>query len=113
LGSVYVTDEALLSYRAIRSDSSYHFSFAASRAPVTVPTPPVLSGSHFEHGRWIYTTLTWSTDAEAVDVYRNGELIDTVYDVNTSTYEYSKKRSQTYTVCRAGTTFCSEAYTAK
>ncbi|MEJ2500589.1 MAG: hypothetical protein P8Y65_05585 [Campylobacterales bacterium] len=37
-GSVYVTDEALLSYRAIRSDSSYHFSFAASRAPVTVPT---------------------------------------------------------------------------
>ncbi len=103
--TAFTTDESLSSFTSIAGDGGNIF-------VAFVPTiaPPELSGSHYRKRRWIRTTLTWTTEASAVDVYRNGELIDTVSEVNSATYVYKKKHSQIYQVCNAGTDDCSAVY---
>ncbi|MES9988426.1 MAG: hypothetical protein ABW077_10990 [Candidatus Thiodiazotropha endolucinida] len=105
--TAFTTDESLLNFTPIAGDGGNIF-------VAFVPTiaPPELSGSHYRNGRWIRTTLTWTTEATAVDVYRNDELIDTVSGMNSATYNYHKKYSQSYQVRNMGTENCSEIYLA-
>jgi len=106
-GNAFITDESLSTFTPIAASSGNTFvAFVPSIAA------PELSGSHYRQRRWIYTTLTWDTTAPAVDVYRNGVLIDTVSGSNTATYRFRKKLSQVYLVCNAGTQDCSDAYVA-
>jgi hypothetical protein len=113
-GEIYLTDESLNSYTQILVSSSN--TFVAFTTPVQYePTPeaPVLTGSHRKRGRNIVTTLNWTTQAPAVDVYFNGELLETLNDTNTATYYYFKKLSQEFMVCNIGTLDCSEPYTSR
>ncbi|HEX7028491.1 MAG TPA: hypothetical protein VF268_14720 [Gammaproteobacteria bacterium] len=112
-GEVYLTDENLSSFSEIPVSTSD--TFVSFVTPVTFPedpAPPVLSGSHKRRGRDIQTTLIWSTDASGVDVYFNGQLVETVTERNTATYSYFKKLSQVFVVCNAGTLDCSNQYVA-
>ena len=108
-GQVYVTDESLADFTEIVATSMNTFAaFVPPEAPLAAP---VISGSHSRKGRWITTTLTWATEAPAVDVYFNNILIDTLTST-TATYKYNKKISQTFVVCNTGTQDCSEEYIA-
>lgn len=109
-GQAYLTDESLSSFSEISAGTSS--TFVAFVTPVTLPepAPPVLVGSHERQGRNIHTTLNWTTEATGVDVYFNGQLIDTVTDANTASYSYFKKLSQVFVVCNIGTSDCSNEY---
>ncbi len=112
-GRVYLTDEALSSFHEIVASNTN--AFVAFSTPGTSPkdfAPPVLEASQRKRGRNIETTLTWSTEAEAVDVYFNGQLIDGQLAGSTATYAYFKKISQVFLVCNTGTQACSEEYIA-
>lgn len=74
------------------------------------PPAPVLDGSHYRKGRWIYTTLSWTTEAQGVDVYYNGELIETHFESTSATYSNVKQEAQVYVVCNTGTSDCSDEY---
>ena len=108
-GKAFVTDESLAEFTEIVATSMS--AFAAFVPPEPPLAAPVLSGDHSRKGRWITTTLTWVTEAPAVDVYFNNILIDT-FASNTATYKYSKKISQTFVVCNTGTQDCSDEYIA-
>lgn len=107
--NAFITDESLSTFTAIAFSSDNIF---VAFVPTLAIAAPELSGRHFRFHRWIYTRLTWDTEALEVDVYRNGELIDTVSGANTASYWYHKKFSQAYVVCNAGTQDCSDAYVA-
>ena len=77
-----------------------------------VPQAPELSGSHYRQGRNIITTLNWVTEAEGVDVYYNGQLLETITAANEATYYYFKKFAQEFMVCNIGTDDCSVTYVA-
>jgi hypothetical protein len=105
-----LTDETLSSFSEIFVSTSNTFvSFVPPAAP---PAPPVLLGTHTKQGRNIQTTLNWSTDAVGVDVYFNGQLIDSVSGTSTSTYSYFKKLPQVFMVCNIGSEDCSNQYIA-
>jgi hypothetical protein len=109
----YLMDESLTSYQAFTSPDDYVFvAFASPYQFTPPPAAPMLSGSHYRHGRYIYTTLNWETEAEAVDVWYNGDLLETLSGVDTADYQFSKKQAQVFQVCNAGTEDCSEAYLA-
>jgi hypothetical protein len=110
LGRVYLTHETLSTFDGIQITNSNTFVSFAS--PVTTPEPPVLSGSHRRRGRNIQTTLSWSTDASGIDVYFNGQFVESISGKNTAVYTHFKKLSQVFVVCNAGTTDCSEEYVA-
>jgi hypothetical protein len=113
-GEIYLTDESLNSYTEILVSSSV--TFVAFTTPVQyepTPEPPVLTGSHRKRGRNIVTTLNWSTQATAVDVYFNGDFLETISNTNTARYSYFKKMSQSFMVCNIGTLDCSEIYTSR
>lgn len=112
-GQVYITDESLSTFNEITVGSTNTFvAFVTPLSPIDVPAPPVLSGTHKKRGRHIHTTLTWTTEASGVDVYFNGELIDTVSGTNTATYAFFKNQSQVFMVCNTGTSDCSSEYVA-
>jgi hypothetical protein len=111
VGAVYstafTTDENLSTFTPIAANSGNVFvAFVPSIAP------PELYGRHKQRRYWIYTILKWTTDASAVDVYRNDVLIDTVSNSSRAVYKYPKKYDQVYKVCNAGTQICSEEYVA-
>lgn len=112
-GAFYLTDESLTTYQSFAMPASNVFVAFASPVRFTPPIePPVLVGSHYRHGRTIYTTLNWSTEAQGVDVYLNGELLDTFSGVNEATYAFFKKYAQVFMVCNMGTEDCSATYVA-
>ncbi|NND91520.1 MAG: hypothetical protein HKN42_11715 [Granulosicoccus sp.] len=108
-GDVYQTDAELLLFSVFSAGSESVF---VAYVPVSATNPPSLSGSHSRKGRYITTTLSWTSDAPSVDVYYNGVLIDTYAGVSTAVYRYSKKKSQVFYICNAGTDVCSEEYIA-
>jgi hypothetical protein len=110
-GEYYLTDESLATYQAFAAPENNVFVAFATPVKFTPPLePPVLTGSHYRHGRNIITTLNWTTEAEAVDVYFNGELLETFNGVESATYRFFKKITQQFVVCNAGTEDCSEPY---
>ncbi len=102
----YVTDESLSTFTLLTPGNGNTFV-----AFVPFDTPE-LAGTHRRQGRWIVTTLTWKAAAPAVDIYLNGDLVETVSGTSTATYQYFKKLSQVFVVCNAGTSDCSNGYVA-
>jgi len=77
--------------------------------PDLPPAAPVLTGYSQQRRSWIKTTLNWSTEAAGVDVYYNGQLVDSFDQQTTSaTYSHKKRYDQVYSVCNTGTQDCSE-----
>ena len=109
-GQFYVTDDSLSTFsETIVSSAS---TFIALVPAIQPPAPPVLNASHFRKGKWITTTLNWTTDAPEVDIYYNNQLISTLANDTTATYVNVKHESQAYFVCNAGTQDCSDVYIA-
>lgn len=109
-GSAYLIEANLSNYVEIIAGNGATFvSFVPN---VNVIEAPELSGESYRKGRWIQTTLSWITEADAVDIYLNGMLIDTVVGDKSAQYTYSRKESQVYTVCNSGTNDCSVDYVA-
>lgn len=109
-GQVYLTDETLSTFTEIPVTGSNTFVSFASTS--TSPEPPVLTGTHSKQGRDVLTILSWSTDAPGVDIYFNGQLIESISGERSATYSYFKKVSQTFVVCNTGTADCSSEYIA-
>ncbi len=107
-GRAYLTDTSLTSYTVIQAGSTP--TFVAFVPRVELPRP-MLSGVSERVGGWILTTLSWQPGVGLVDVYLNDELIDQIEGV-TASYQAHKKVSQSYVVCRVGTSICSEAFVA-
>lgn len=105
--NAYITDE---SFSSLNSIYNGRWNIFVANVPDVqdVPAAPVLTPSKDQQGAWITTTLNWTTDAPGVDVYYNGELVDTFTDVTTASYRNRKQFSQIYTVCNVGTQDCSE-----
>ncbi|WP_105213089.1 hypothetical protein [Pseudoalteromonas sp. T1lg22] len=109
-GQVYVTDTNLSDFTELFVSTSN--AFVATVPSVLPPAAPVLQGTVQNAGRDIQTTLTWSTEAEGVDVYFNGQWLESVTDSNSATYWYFKKQSQEFMVCNIGTEDCSAPFIA-
>ena len=77
--------------------------------PDIPPAPPVLIASTTRQGAWLITSLNWTTQAAGVDIYYNGQLVDS-FDQQTTmaTYRHRKKYSQVYSVCNTGTQDCAQ-----
>ncbi|WP_223669699.1 NHL repeat-containing protein [Kangiella shandongensis] len=111
-GQLYEVDFAQHSSYLLYTGSSYQMPFTD---PVdftqVAPESPTLQAHSSRKGKWINTTLNWSTAAESVDIYFNGSIIETSSS-NVAQYSYSKFISQKFVVCNAGTTDCSQPYIA-
>lgn len=109
-GQAYLTDETISTFSEILATSSN--TFVSFVSPITTPEPPILAGTHSKKGRNLQTVLNWSTEAPGVDVYFNGQLIDSILGQRTATYSYFKNMSQVFVVCNIGTKYCSSGYVA-
>lgn len=83
--------------------------------PIVIPPPPAapeLSGSSYRQGRWIRTDLSWTTEAESVDIYLNGNLIESSVTETSRSFQFNKQMSQVFQVCNSGSTDCSADFVA-
>lgn len=108
-GGVYQTDVSLASYSGFTAGPNSVF---VAFVPTSVTNPPSLSGSHSRKGRYVTTTLSWTSDVQSIDVYLNGALIDSLENSTNAVYRHSKKQSQIFQVCNGGTSDYSGKYIA-
>ena len=109
-GAVYLIDGDLSSYSSQQvGDSTTFVAFISSAIE---PDPPILQGSSVKKGRYLKTSLSWTSAATEVDVYYNGQVKDTQPGSASATYQFNKKTSQVFMVCNAGTEVCSAEYFA-